>query len=152
MPSEYNSRSTRKRTVKKIYLRKRVKFVLIPLLILFIAVLSFVGYLYLKANSALSGAYEDDERDKSELRNEYVVPKFDNVSILIMGVDENEKRKEDNASTRTEALILATLNKDDKSVKLVSTTREPLGYIHKQCYEDKITNDHAYGGTKATNK
>src|SRR5690625_561944 len=129
MPSEYNSRSTRKRTVKKRYLRKRVKFVLIPLLILFIAVLSYGGYLYLKANNALSGAYEDDERDKSELRNEYVDPKFDNVSILIMGVDENEKRKEDNASTRTDALILATLNKDDKSVKLVSIPRDSLVYI-----------------------
>lgn len=150
MPSEYNSRSTRKRTVKKRYLRKRVKFVLIPLLILFIAVLSYGGYLYLKANNALSGAYEDDERDKSELRNEYVDPKFDNVSILIMGVDENEKRKEDNASTRTDALILATLNKDDKSVKLVSIPRDSLVYIPEVGYEDKITHAHAFGGTKAT--
>src|SRR5690625_546757 len=142
MLSEYNSRSTGKRTVKKRYLRKRVKFVLIPLLILFIAVLSYGGYLYLKANNALSGAYEDDERDKSELRNEYVDPKFDNVSILIMGVDENEKRKEDNASTRTDALILESFNKDYKSVKLVSILCDSLVYYIEICYEDHIINSH----------
>src|SRR5699024_78250 len=103
MPNQYGKRSARKKTVKKRMLRERVKIVIIPLLIIFLAVLGYGGYLYLKANNAHSGAYENDKRDKSELRNEYDDPKFENVPILIMGVDENEKRKEDNASTRTDA-------------------------------------------------
>src|SRR5699024_7179204 len=139
MPNQYGKRSARKKTVKTRILRKRVKFVIIPLLIIFLAILGYGVYLYLKANNALSGAYENNERDNSDLRNEYVDPKFDNVSILIMCVDENEKRKEDNASTRTDALILATLNKDDKSVKLVSIPRDSLVYIPEVGYEDKIT-------------
>src|SRR5690625_1334326 len=52
--------------------------------------------------------------------------------------------------SRTDALILATLNKDDKSVKLVSIPRDSLVYIPEVGYEDKITHAHAFGGTKAT--
>ena len=123
---------------------------LIPLLILFLGVISYGIFLYIKADNAFTGAYEDDERDKSELRNEYVDPKFDNVSILVMGIDENEKRKENEGPARTDTLVLATLNKEDKSVKLVSIPRDSLVYIPEVGYEDKITHAHAFGGTHAT--
>ena len=139
------------RVGKKKRLRKRVKYFILPLFVAFLVVISYGTYLYIKADSALSGAYEDDERGKSDLRDDYVDPKFDNVSILIMGVDENEKRKErDGEVTRTDALILATLNKDDKSVKLLSIPRDSLVYIPEVGYEDKINHAHAFGGTYAT--
>src|SRR5690625_4613971 len=137
------------RVGKKKRLRKRVKYFILPLLVAFLVVISYGTYLYIKADSALSGAYEDDERGKSDLRDDYVDPKFDNVSILIMGIDENEKRKEREVA-RTDALILATLNKDDKSVKLVSIPRDSLVYIPEVGYEDKINHAHAFGGTYAT--
>lgn len=145
-----NKQNTRTRIVKKRRLRKRVKFVIIPLLIAFLSILSYGAYLYIKTNSALTGAYEDDERNKSKLRDEYVDPKFDNVSILVMGIDQNEKRKDKESASRTDALILATLNKDDKSVKLVSIPRDSLVYIPEVGYEDKINHAHAFGGTPAT--
>lgn len=145
-----NNNNTRTHIVKKKRLRKRIKFVIIPLLIIFLSVLSYGAYLYIKAENALKGAYEADEREKSKLRNEYVDPKFDNVSILVMGIDENEKREAKEDATRTDALILATLNKDDKSVKLVSIPRDSLVYIPKVGYEDKINHAHAFGGTPAT--
>ena len=145
-----NKHSTQtSRTGSKKRLRKRVKYVILPLLVAFLVVISYGTYLYIKADSALSGAYEDDERGKSDLRDDYVDPKFDNVSILIMGVDENEKRKEREVA-RTDALILATLNKDDKSVKLLSIPRDSLVYIPEVGYEDKINHAHAFGGTYAT--
>lgn len=129
-------------------LRRRVKFVLIPLLIAVFAVIGYGTYLYIKAESALSGAYEDG-RDKSDLRDDYVDPKFDNVSILLMGIDENEKRQEREIA-RTDALILATLNKDEKSVKLLSIPRDSLVYIPEVEREDKINHAHAFGGTNGT--
>lgn len=146
MSKENNARTTR---VTKKRLRKRVKFVLIPLLIAIISVISYGTYLYIKADSAMSDAYEDEGRDKSDLRDDYVDPKFDNVSILIMGIDENEKRKEKEVA-RTDALILATLNKNDKSVKLLSIPRDSLVYIPEVDKEDKINHAHAFGGTFAT--
>lgn len=149
MSNKDNSPTGGKKTVKKRFLRKRVKFVIIPLFIVFLAALSYGTYLYIKADGAFSGAYEDDERDKSKLRNEYVDPKFDNVSILIMGIDENDKRI-DQTAARTDTLILATLNKDDKNIKLVSIPRDSLVYIEKVGYKDKINHAHAFGGTPAT--
>ena len=148
MSNKINSQ-TRVGTKKR--LRKRIKFVLIPLIVAVLAVGSYGTYLYIKAETALSGAYENDERGsgKSDLRDDYVDPKFDNVSILIMGVDENEKRQEREVA-RTDALILATLNKDDKSVKLLSIPRDSLVYIPDIGYEDKINHAHAFGGTYAT--
>jgi len=138
---------TQTRTKKR--LRKRVKFIIIPIIIALISVISYGTYLYIKADSAISGAYEKDVHDKSDLRDDYVDPKFDNVSILIMGVDENDKRKKREKS-RTDALILATLNKDDKSVKLLSIPRDSLVYIPEVGKEDKINHAHAFGGAKAT--
>src|SRR5699024_210933 len=82
------------------------------------------------------------------LRDKIVDPKFDNVSVLIMGVDASDKRE--NAETaRTDTLMLATLNKDAKSVKLLSIPRDSYVYIPEVGYETKINHAHAYGGHKA---
>src|SRR5690625_1854237 len=123
-------------------------FILIPILVLFVGVLSYATYLYAKADSVLSDSYEEDERGKSELRDEMVDPNIDNVSVLIMGVDASNVRA--NAeSSRTDALMVATLNKDDKSVKLLSIPRDSYVYIPEVGYEDKINHAHAFGGTYA---
>lgn len=120
------------------------------MLIAFFAVFSYGAYLYIKADSALSEAYEDEGRVKSDLREDYVDPKFDNVSILIMGVDENELRQSRDDVARTDALILATLNREDQSVKLLSIPRDSYVYIPEVGYHDKINHAHAFGGTYTT--
>lgn len=133
-------------------LKKRVKFLLFTLLIAIIGVVSYGTHLYLKADSAMNEAYEEDERElgKSELRDEIVDPKFDNVSILIMGIDQSEKREmRYGDKSRTDALILATLNREDKSVKLLSIPRDSYVYIPEVGYYDKINHAHAFGSTKA---
>src|SRR5699024_10850658 len=56
-----------------------------------------------------------------------------------------------NASdARTDTLMVATLNKDEKSVQLLSIPRDSYVYIPEVGYETKINHAHAYGGTKAT--
>ncbi|WP_373893890.1 LCP family protein [Virgibacillus sp. CBA3643] len=139
------TRSGRKRKRK---LRKRAYLILIPL-IAFVAVAGYGAYLYIKADTVLSDSHVDDGREKSDLREVAVDPTEDNVSILIMGVDSNDHR-DNSESARTDALMLATLNKDDNSVELVSIPRDSYVYIPEVGYETKINHAHAYGGVKAT--
>lgn len=152
MSNERFPKSRITKRVPKRKMRKRFKFLLFTILMAFIAIVSYGTHLYLKADSAMSDAYEEDEREsgKSELREERVDPKFDNVSILIMGIDQSEKREMRYGDTsRTDALILATLNREDKSVKLLSIPRDSYVYIPEVGYYDKINHAHAFGSTKA---
>ncbi|MCC2248674.1 MAG: LCP family protein [Bacillota bacterium] len=147
-----SNKTTRTRVVrkkKKRRLKKRAYFILLPLIIAFLTIVSYASYLYIKADSVLNDSYEDDGREKSELRESKVDPNVDNVSVLIMGVDASDLRNNaDNA--RTDTLMVATLNKDDKSVKLVSIPRDSYVYIPEVGYKTKINHAHAYGGTQAT--
>lgn len=146
----YNDRYRNRSTVrkKKRRLKKRA-FVLLFLMFAFIAVFGYLVYLYITASTVFGGAYEEDGREKSALRDHAVNPKKDNVSILIMGIDASETRN--NAkNSRTDALMVATFNKKDKSVKLLSIPRDSLVYIPEVGYETKINHAYAFGGTKAT--
>lgn len=138
------------RKKKKRRLRKRRVFlVLFPIFIAFFSLIGYGVYLYIKADTVLSESYVEDVREKSPLRDAAVDPSIDNVSVLIMGVDENEHR--DNAAqARTDALMVATFNKDERSINIVSIPRDSLVYIPEVGYEDKINHAHAFGGAKAT--
>lgn len=147
--SQKNHTSSRMENRKtKRVLRKRVYFLLIPLVLIIVAASVFAS-LWIKADSVISDSYEDDGRDKSSLRTEKVDPDVDNVSILIIGVDESDHRANE-SSSRSDTLMLATFNKDEKSVKLISIPRDSLVYIPEVGYEDKINHAHAYGGPKAS--
>ena len=83
-----------------------------------------------KAVDAADRAYEAlNDRVKSDLRDEVVEPLKDNVSILFIGVDESEKRNQGDSNSRSDALLVATLNNKDKSVKLLSIPRDSYVYI-----------------------
>ncbi|MGY0691317.1 LCP family protein [Virgibacillus sp. FSP13] len=142
-----NSRRVKR---KKRRLKKRVLFILLPILIVFFGLVSYATYLYVKADSVLSDSYKDDGRQKSDLRVTTVDPAEDNVSVLIMGVDASDIRNNKDGSSRTDTLILATLNKDDKSVKLLSIPRDSYVYVADAGKNTKITEAHAYGGPQAT--
>lgn len=145
------SNQTRKKiriTKKKKRSKKRLLFMLVIAVIGILVVFNYGMSLLNKADQVVSEAYESDGRDKSELRDKIVDPKFDNVSILIMGIDTSDKRGNSDTA-RTDTLMLATLNKEEKSVKLISIPRDSYVYIPEVGYEDKINHAHAFGGTKA---
>lgn len=109
-----------------------------------ICVSAYGVYLIKKAENAAENAFEQaDNREMSDLREEQVEPLHDNVSVLFIGVDNSEKRDQDEDNIRSDALVLATLNNEDKSIKLVSIPRDTYTYIPDAGYRDKIT--HAYG-------
>lgn len=108
-------------------------------------------YLTKKAKHVANQSYEElEERKVSPKREAKAEPKDDNISILFIGVDDSEKRGQGSDNSRSDALLLATLNKGDKTVKLVSIPRDSYVYIPEVGYKDKINHAHAFGGPLAT--
>lgn len=114
-----------------------------------ISVTAYGIFLMKKAESAADQSLEGLEREKSSLREEKVEPLEDNISILFMGVDDSSKRNQ-GANTRSDALIVATLNNESKTIKMLSIPRDSYVYIPEVGYKDKITHAYAYGETTAT--
>ena len=144
------TRSDKIKYKMKIKRRKRIVLTLLPLLLLTFAAVAYGGYLFTKAANVAAGSKEVLARgDQSERRFAAVDPKKDSISILIMGVDDSNIR-EFGKSTRTDALILATFNVKEKSVKMLSIPRDSYVYIPEKEKKDKITHAHVYGGTEGT--
>ncbi|WP_419958120.1 LCP family protein [Psychrobacillus psychrotolerans] len=133
---------------------KKRKFLTVSLIVigsLLISLSTYAVFLTKKAETAADKAFEIvDNRDQSPLRDEKVEPLNDNVSVLFIGIDDSEQRGQGDTNSRSDALMLATLNNKTKTVKLVSVPRDSYVYIDEVGYEDKITHAHSYGGTRAS--
>lgn len=136
---------------KKRKRKKLTRGVLIILIIIVIAVLGYGGRLVYKFADVSKLAHQVLNRgDTSKLRDQKVNPFDDNISILFIGVD---KRKGDTSPTRSDALVLATFNQKDDSIKLVSIPRDSKVQIidptkKKDYGMDKITHAHAFGDAR----
>lgn len=152
-----NSRVTKKRVKKKRRKKRLLLTVVFSLLILFLIGGGWVFKIFNQVNQAVENSFESDGREAgSELREFEVNPSKDNVSVLFIGVDHSEHRANENYAL-SDALILATLNIEENSVKLLSIPRDSLVYIpaatepgYRGSEMDKITHAHAYGGPRAT--
>ncbi|WP_459500138.1 LCP family protein [Bacillus sp. C1] len=138
-----NHLSSREKKNKRKFGKRKVIGVCLGALL--VCTIGYGAYLYNKASNVVQKASLSLARgEKSDLREEVVKPITNNVSLLIMGIDENEERqKEYNGAFHTDALLLATFNKDNKTVKLVSIPRDTYTYVPIEKKKDKIT--HAYG-------
>jgi polyisoprenyl-teichoic acid--peptidoglycan teichoic acid transferase len=133
---------------RKVKIRRRIA--LIVVLVVLLSVVGYGGYLAYKASSAVKNAELSlDRGDKSALRDGAVKPVEDHVSVLLMGVDETKEReKVQEGAVQADALLLATFNADDKTVKLVSIPRDTYTYIPVSKKMDKITHAHSAGQVK----
>ncbi|MGG0657722.1 LCP family protein [Rummeliibacillus pycnus] len=148
-----NSRIQAKKERKAPKKKKRLilKSFLILITLMLVSAGSYAFYLYKQGEKAANKAFDkDNTRVKSELRDAKVEPLKDNISILFVGIDDSEKREQGSDHSRSDSLMLATLNNKDKSVKLLSIPRDSYVYIPYVGRNDKITHAHAYGGTQAT--
>lgn len=143
------TRQNKKKGSSKFRLFLKVSMLLT--LSLVICATAYGVYLTKQAEHAADNAYEViEDREMSDQREVKVEPAQDNVSILILGVDDSEKRDQGADNSRTDALLLATLNNKTKTVKLVSIPRDSYVYIPHIGYNDKINHAHARGGTLAS--
>jgi LCP family protein required for cell wall assembly len=129
--------------------RKRRIFIWIitPLLVIALSAVAYGTFLYNKAESVVNKSYKPVKTVSK--RVEKVDPKFDNVSLLLIGVDDSETRKF-GKGTRSDALMVVTLNKKDNSVKLLSIPRDSYVHIPGLRNKTRINAAHANGGTELT--
>lgn len=137
-------RSDRKKTNKK----KKHWFWRI-LVILLILLISYSVYLYFHAKQTVDQAYVSDEREYSDLRLAPLSKDANTLSVLFIGVDQGGGRSTEGYGL-SDALILATLNKNEGTVKTLSIPRDSYVYIPQRDQTTKITHAHAYGGPMYT--
>lgn len=135
-----------KRHKKKILL-----FFVILLLFLLSTGIGYAAHLINKTASLVEYSHEETgrENDMSKLRKQQVDPIKDNVSVLFIGVDTSEHRSEKDGS-RSDALLLATFNKRQETVNLLSIPRDTYVYVREIGDYTKINHAHSYGGPRAT--
>jgi len=134
---------TRKRKSRK----KLAYFILMPIFFMIFAGTAYVTSLYIKAEKVANESYET--LDGSEQKAAATTNKVQNISVLFIGIDDSETRGY-NYSTRSDALMLATFNKEDHSIKLLSIPRDSYVYVPETEEYTKINHAYAYGGTKST--
>ena len=137
----YKIKKTRKKR------RKRLWLFLVPIFILGLGATAYGANLYLKAQNVFNGSY--DPVEASAKRDAAVNPLEDNFSILFIGIDDSDERNYQ-GNSRSDALVLATFNKDQESIKMLSIPRDSYVYVPEKGYTTKINAAHAAGGPKAT--
>ncbi|MGV3243618.1 LCP family protein [Staphylococcus sp. 11261D007BR] len=135
-------------------MNKAFKFLLYLLsLTLIIVPAIYVYILFNSSKSAFNQSFSNSEQRNSSLREAKVNASKDPVSILFLGIDDSESRRENGQSienSRTDAMILSTLNPDKKKIRLLSIPRDTLSFIPEVGYYDKITHAHVHGGPNAS--
>lgn len=126
--------------------RRRIFFFFtIPLLAVVLGTTTYGAILLKKAASVVDQSYEQIDRET----NLNVNPKKDNIAILFLGVDDSDVRGFQEGS-RTDAMLLATFNAKEKSVKMLSIPRDSYVYIPSKGINSKINHAHAWGGVKSS--
>ncbi|WP_312473459.1 LCP family protein [Neobacillus sp.] len=133
---------------KKKSRKKRIfMWIFLPILFFALCGAGYATFLLKKAESVVNKSYKPV--NATSKRTAQVDPDMDNISILLIGVDASKSReKQYGDAVRSDALLVATLNKKEKSVKLLSIPRDSYVHIPEKDIYTKINHAHAYGGAK----
>lgn len=132
--------------VRKKKKRKKWRSIGCFFILILLVIGSYGAYLTYKLASASYMTQEDLERgEKSDLRQVAIDPSKNHFSVLFIGVD----ARPGESKSRSDALILATFNKDDSSIKMVSIPRDSRVEIPDRGL-DKINHAHFFGGKDLT--
>lgn len=138
-------RTIRKQNKRKKRKKRILTWILIPVVVIALSTVAYGTFLYKKAESVVNGSYKPIET-VTQKREEKVDPIMDNVSLLLIGVDDSETRKF-GTGTRSDALMVVTFNKDENSVKMLSIPRDSYVKIPGKKNKTRINAAHAIGGT-----
>lgn len=141
------SRIEMKKQKKKTPFRRFLKITMITFMTLFLVTGGTLAYFAYKMASVTSSSQTDLERgDRSDLRETAVNPSNDPISVLFLGLDS----RDGDLSGRTDAMVLATFNPEENSVKMLNIPRDSLVNIVGRDRQDKINHAHAFGGLDMT--
>ncbi|KAB2336646.1 LytR family transcriptional regulator [Cytobacillus depressus] len=140
-----------RRSIDKKKRKKQIALlILLPILVLGLATAAWGTHYYNQFKKSMVNSYEEIEgRDLSSKREEVVEIENDHFSMLVIGVDDSEERGFGEQS-RSDVLIMATVNQNDHSAKMLSIPRDSYVYIPEAGHKTRINHAHAYGGPKAT--
>ncbi|QWQ39087.1 LCP family protein [Gemella sp. zg-570] len=135
--------------------RKRWRRILYTFLFLLVATSGFLIYTWGNFSSNVKQGFKHSEN------TEQVDPNFKKFSLLIMGIDENDSRAAEGQTrenSRTDSLVLLTVNKDKNRMDMVSIPRDSFTLMRNSSdkndpsayFFDKITHAHVYGGSDGT--
>lgn len=127
---------------KKASIRRFIKTTLLIFGLLILVAGGTIAYMAMQLNTVTSSAQVELERgDRSEIRDGPVNPNKDSISVLFLGLDDRTGELEG----RSDAILLATFNAEEKTVKMLSIPRDSYVEIPDRGM-DKINHAHAYGG------
>lgn len=136
---------------KKRHLFRWIAMTLVFLIVMAVfAVGGYAYYLYETSKQTAEESYDATRDVKSTMREEKVEPLQDNLSVLIVGIDDSEERAQGSTHARSDALMVATLNNANKTIELLSIPRDSYTFIPSVQYATKINHAHAFGGIDST--
>jgi len=139
----------RKQAKKNKRRKRRIKRIIIFFLLIVGPGIGYGWHMVNQAMSTVDDSFVDDGRENgSDLRKEEIDTDKDNVSILFIGVDRGGGRSVENVNGLSDTLILATFNKEEHSVKMVTIPRDSYVYLPLRDTHTKINHAHSYDGTK----
>ncbi|HEI1400408.1 TPA: polyisoprenyl-teichoic acid--peptidoglycan teichoic acid transferase [Staphylococcus aureus] len=132
-------------------MNKFLKYFLILLaLVLIVVPIVFATLLFKTSQDAFESSQDSKNANRqSNLRDNKVNPEEQPISILFLGIDDNDGRRkkgQDAEHSRSDAMILTTFSQSKHQIRMLSIPRDTISYIPKVGYYDKITHAHAYGG------
>ena len=131
-----------KHVVKKKRKRKKTYETILSLVLLLAIFLGAVtGYYSSKIMSFIDGISADsNDNNKETIENTKQLEDLEPFSALILGVD-----IEEGGASRSDTIIVATINPESKDIKMVSIPRDTLVTLPNGV-EEKINSSHAVGG------
>ncbi|WP_280770600.1 LCP family protein [Salipaludibacillus daqingensis] len=140
--SRYESKQGKGKKPRSIF-----KITLITFLGVFLLAGGALVYMATQVANVTSSAQQDLERgERSEFREEKVNPSNEPISVLFLGLD----TRDEDLSGRTDAMVLATFNPEEGSIKMLNIPRDSKVEIVGRYGEDKINHAHAFGGIDMT--
>ena len=146
-PSHKDKKERKKAEAKKKRGKgRRIRRVILIVILLLIAAAA-AGVLFVMGLMEKVGTEEIDQANlginpqvEQDLKN------YQNIALL--GVDARDM--EDYKTCRTDAIIMLSIDKQNKAIRQISVYRDTYLHANKKYGYDKITNVHAYAGTTGT--
>ncbi len=137
-----STKNAKKKKSKKSKKRKKLfTGVFIVLLVCFIVVLGWIGYVSAYIYPMLFGSY--GEEDKAPITEEQKAAfESGQITVLMMGSD----RRENWSTSRSDTLMVAFVDLDQDEVRVLSIPRDTYVTIPTSGEETKINAAYAYGG------
>lgn len=129
--------------------KQRRRKMALGILLFGLLIVGYGIYMVLDTFQAVNKSYDNLGREKSELREESVSIVKDPFSILLLGIEDYSSGGKNG---RTDAILVATFNPEDKRVKLLSIPRDTLVEINEEGRLGKINSAHVFYGIEGTIK